>query len=166
MDAKEYLTNKAFCPIPWQGLMYNFDGSVKTCIRSAEPIGNIKDNTIEEIVNGSDNIENRMDMRMGHPAKNCYPCYALEKDKNSFDIISDRVFYLKELRNSDMSLYDSPGTFGLRKIDVRWTNLCNFACVYCSPEFSSKWASELNTNRKSTRLNSSHTDISRMPSSA
>ena len=51
------------------------------------------DNTIEEIVNGSDNIENRMDMRMGHPAKNCYPCYALEKDKNSFRTIDIKYKY-------------------------------------------------------------------------
>ena len=29
---------------------------------------------------------------------------------------------------------------------MRWTNLCNFACVYCSPEFSSKWANELNAD--------------------
>ena len=28
-------------------------------------------------------------------------------------------------------------------MDVRWTNLCNFACVYCGPEFSSRWAEEL-----------------------
>jgi molybdenum cofactor biosynthesis enzyme MoaA len=33
--------------------------------------------------------------------------------------------------------------FDLQTIDVRWTNLCNFACVYCGPEFSSKWANEL-----------------------
>jgi MoaA/NifB/PqqE/SkfB family radical SAM enzyme len=31
----------------------------------------------------------------------------------------------------------------LNTIDVRWTNLCNFSCVYCSPEFSSRWADEL-----------------------
>jgi molybdenum cofactor biosynthesis enzyme MoaA len=33
--------------------------------------------------------------------------------------------------------------FDLQTIDVRWTNLCNFACVYCGPEFSSRWSAEL-----------------------
>jgi MoaA/NifB/PqqE/SkfB family radical SAM enzyme len=37
----------------------------------------------------------------------------------------------------------TPGNFDLQTIDVRWTNLCNFACVYCGPEFSSKWSEEL-----------------------
>ena len=41
MDNKEYLTNRAFCPMPWTGLMYNFNGEVKNCIRSAESIGNL-----------------------------------------------------------------------------------------------------------------------------
>jgi sulfatase maturation enzyme AslB (radical SAM superfamily) len=36
-----------------------------------------------------------------------------------------------------------PGNHELNAIDVRWSNLCNFACVYCSPEYSSQWASEL-----------------------
>jgi sulfatase maturation enzyme AslB (radical SAM superfamily) len=34
--------------------------------------------------------------------------------------------------------------FDLHTIDIRWSNLCNFACVYCGPKFSSKWATELN----------------------
>lgn len=144
MESKEYLTNKNFCPIPWTGLMYNYDGAVKNCIRSTGEIGNIKDNTIEEIVNGPVNIMNRTQMQAGQACATCDTCYTLEKNERSFDIISDRVFYLKEMKHVDKSLYDSPTTFGLRKTDIRWTNLCNFACVYCFPRFSSKWASELN----------------------
>ena len=55
MNSKEYLTNRAFCPMPWTGIMYNFDGTVKNCIRSAGPIGNINNNSIEEILS-NDNI--------------------------------------------------------------------------------------------------------------
>ena len=50
MNSREYLTNRAFCPVPWTSIMYNFDGTVKNCIRSSTPIGNINDNTIEEIL--------------------------------------------------------------------------------------------------------------------
>ena len=52
MTPKDILTNRHFCPMPWTGLMYNFDGKVKNCIRSdytTGGLGNIKDNTIEEI---------------------------------------------------------------------------------------------------------------------
>lgn len=141
MNAKEILTNRAFCPVPWTGIMYNSDGTVKNCIRSAEPIGNINHNSIEEILNMDHKI--KADMRSGVKYARCNPCYDLEQEKNKFDIISDRVFYLKELRDVDNTLYDTTN-FALHTVDIRWSNLCNFACVYCNPEFSSKWASEYN----------------------
>lgn len=141
MDAKEILTNRAFCPVPWTSIMYNFDGTVKNCIRSAGPIGNINNNSIEEILSNDHLI--KADMRAGQKFARCNPCYDLEQGKNKFDIISDRVFYLKELRDVDHTLYDTMN-FALHTVDIRWSNLCNFACVYCSPEFSSRWASERN----------------------
>lgn len=148
MESKEYLTNKNFCPIPWTGLMYNYDGAVKNCIRSTGEMGNIKDNSIEEIVIGAVNTMNKTQMRSGEACATCDTCYTLEKNERSFDIISDRVFYLKEMKHVDRTLYDSPNTFDLHKTDIRWTNLCNFACVYCFPRFSSKWASELNIQQE------------------
>jgi len=139
MNSKDYLTNRAFCPVPWTGIMYNFDGTVKNCIRSASPIGNIQDTDIEQIL-GQD-YEIKADMQTGQKPVRCNPCHQLEQDKNNFNIISDRVFYLKELRDVDHTLYDTTN-FALQTVDIRWSNLCNFACVYCNPEFSSKWASE------------------------
>lgn len=143
MDSKEYLTNRNFCPIPWTGLMYNFDGNVKNCIRSSSPIGTLQNNSIEQILNGLQNVYTRSEMIANRPGPNCSPCYALETQTNKFDIISDRVFYLKELKQVPLTLYKQTKNFDLRTIDVRWTNLCNFACVYCGPEFSSKWENEL-----------------------
>jgi sulfatase maturation enzyme AslB (radical SAM superfamily) len=70
-------------------------------------------------------------------------CYDLEQDTKSFDIISDRVFYLKELKDINLNTYKSIDAFNLSTIDIRWSNICNFACVYCGPENSSKWATEL-----------------------
>jgi len=143
MKSKEYLTNQHFCPVPWTGLMYNFDGNVKNCIRSSAPIGNIHNQPIEEIVNNVKNIHTRFNMIINEPGPRCSPCYDLEIKKNSFDIISDRVFYLKELKSVPLDTYDEPTTFNLHTVDLRWSNLCNFSCVYCNPEFSSRWASEL-----------------------
>lgn len=143
MNSKDYLTNKAFCPIPWTGLMYNFDGSIKNCIRSNDHIGNINKDSIETILKNDHVIKETM--RSGEQFNRCQPCYDLELNRNSFDIISDRVFYLKEMRKVDPDLYKN-NEFKLSKIDVRWSNLCNFACVYCGPEFSSKWQAELGIN--------------------
>lgn len=143
MNSKEYLTNRNFCPVPWTGLMYNFDGTVKNCIRSSAPIGNIQDQSIQDIVNNVKNIHTRFNMIIDEPGPRCSPCYELETAKNSFDIISDRVFYLKELKKVPLNTYDQPTTFDLHTVDVRWSNLCNFSCIYCSAEFSSQWANEL-----------------------
>jgi MoaA/NifB/PqqE/SkfB family radical SAM enzyme len=143
MDSKEYLTNKNFCPIPWTGFMYNFDGTVKNCIRNPQSIGNLKDSSITEILQGESNLLTKHNMIYNKPGQGCSVCYDLERDKKSFDIISDRVFYLKELKDVSFDTYKSIDTFDLSTIDIRWNNTCNFACVYCGPEFSSKWATEL-----------------------
>ena len=143
MTPKDVFANPVFCPMPWTGLMYNFDGTVKNCIRSAESIGNIQNNTIEEIVSGPVNDTRQSMILNGISTINCQPCHKLESGKKSFDIISDRKFYIRELKQVPLDTY-RPNNFDLQTIDVRWSNLCNFACVYCGPTFSSKWASELN----------------------
>jgi sulfatase maturation enzyme AslB (radical SAM superfamily) len=143
MNEKDYLTNKNFCPVPWTGFMYNFDGSVKNCIRNQTPIGSLKDNSITEILQGDVNLTTKHNMTVNKPGPTCNVCYDLEKDTKGFDVISDRIFYLKELKDISLNTYKSVDAFNLSTIDIRWNNTCNFACVYCGPEFSSKWATEL-----------------------
>ena len=141
MTPKDMLTNPYFCPIPWTGMMYNFDGQVKNCIRSAGPLGDIKDQPINQLL--VDNNRPRQQQIVDQqPVETCHTCYDLERGKKGFDHISDRVFYIRELKNTPVDTY-RVGNFDLQTIDVRWTNLCNFACVYCGPEFSSRWSEEL-----------------------
>jgi len=144
MTPKDMLTNPYFCPMPWTGLMYNHDGKVKNCIRSVEsmPIGNLRDTSIKDIVTGFENINRQQNIINRTPTPSCQTCYDLEHGKTGFDIISDRIFYIRELKKVPTETYQS-GNFDLQTIDVRWSNLCNFACVYCSPEFSSRLADEL-----------------------
>jgi len=143
MTPRDMLTNKNFCPMPWTGLMYNFDGRVKNCIRSAESIGDIKYTNIQDIMLGPTNVASQQNIVNNQPVSTCHTCYDLENGKSGFDIISDRIFYIRELKKVPTDTYQ-PGNFDLQTVDVRWTNLCNFSCVYCSSTFSSKWASELN----------------------
>lgn len=141
MDPKEYLTNKKFCPIPWTGFMYNSNGDVLNCIRSQRPIGNLKDASIHDIL--KNNTATKQNMLEHKDGQGCHVCYDLEGDKKGYDMISDRIFYLKELKSVDNALYDQADDFDLHKIDIRWSNVCNHACVYCGPDYSSKWATEL-----------------------
>lgn len=141
MNSKDYLTNKHFCPIPWTGFQYNANGDVLNCIRSQRPIGNLKDKSIHDIL--KENTQTKENMLNGQPGIGCNVCYDLEKGTNSFDIISDRVFYLKELKEVALDHYDSVDNFDLKKIDIRWSSSCNHACVYCGPMYSTKWQKEL-----------------------
>jgi len=145
MTPRDMLTNPTFCPMPWSGLMYNFDGTVKNCIRSAGPLGNIKDQPIEQILVGN-NQSRQQQIVDCQPVETCQTCYDLERGKKGFDHISDRIFYIRELKNTPIDTYQV-GNFDLQTVDVRWTNLCNFACVYCGPEFSSRWSEELKIRR-------------------
>ena len=145
MTPRDMLTNPSFCPMPWTGLMYNFDGTVKNCIRSAGPLGNIKDQSIEQILVGN-NQSRQQQIVDCQPVETCQTCYDLERGKKGFDHISDRIFYIRELKNTPVDTYQV-GNFDLQTVDVRWTNLCNFACVYCGPEFSSRWSEELKIRR-------------------
>ena len=143
MTPKDMLTNPQFCPMPWTGLMYNFDGTVKNCIRSSTPLGNIQQQSIEQILTGNINADRQSKIQQQEPVDSCRPCKDIEQNKRGFEIISDRVFYIRELKRVDPTIYDTAGKHSLQSIDVRWTNLCNFACVYCTPIFSSRWADEL-----------------------
>lgn len=141
MTPRDMLTNPSFCPMPWTGLMYNFDGQIKNCIRSAGPLGDIKHQSIDQIL--IDNNQSRQQQIVDQqPVQTCQTCYNLERGKKGFDHISDRIFYIRELKNIPVDTYQV-GNFDLQTVDVRWTNLCNFACVYCGPEFSSRWSDEL-----------------------
>lgn len=131
-----------FCPIPWTGFHYNSNGDVLNCIRSGRhPIGNLNDKGIHEIL--AENTQTRQNMLNEKPGIGCNVCYDIEENEKSFEIISDRIFYLKELKEVPFSTYESEDNFDLNMIDIRWSNSCNHACVYCDPAYSTKWAKEL-----------------------
>jgi uncharacterized Fe-S cluster-containing radical SAM superfamily protein len=106
-------------------------------------MGNIQRDPIETILLGNNNVARQAMIVDRKQPSNCAPCHVLDQGKSGFDHISDRVFYIRELKSVPTDTYRA-NNFDLRTIDVRWTNLCNFACVYCSPEFSSRWADEIN----------------------
>jgi len=131
-----------FCVIPWTGFEVEPNGDVKNCIISKDVIGNIKQNTIQDIVRKNSKI--RQQMLDGEFPKSCSGCYLQEKHrKKDFQSISSRLYYAKELApHLSKNLLESSDNFELRHVDVRWSNKCNHACVYCGPLYSSKWEVE------------------------
>jgi radical SAM protein with 4Fe4S-binding SPASM domain len=136
------LLQKNFCAIPWTGFELEPNGNIKNCIISNDVIGNIKNQDIQTIINKN---PLRQEMLDGKYPSNCSGCYLQEKHRgNKLDSISSRIYYAKELANSiTPGLLEDKDNFELRHVDIRWSNACNLACVYCDPKYSSKWATEL-----------------------
>jgi len=144
MTPKDIITNKAFCPLPWTGFYADISGDIKNCICSRENIGSLKDNDIHEILSGSTNTKTKQQILDKEKPYTCSYCYELEEDKLSSNIVSSRVYYMRQMKKVDINLYSEASNFDLQHVDIRWRNTCNHACVYCDPVLSSKWASELN----------------------
>jgi len=152
VDAKKLLQNKSICVLPWTGFELEPSGGVKNCVISTEYIGNVDKTPIKDIVHSEDNINRKVQMMLDQQPKNCSGCYLQEKGRSNLSSISSRLYYLKEIgAKIDLSLLDSKEKFSLKHVDLRWTNACNQACVYCGPELSSKWAQELNVSVRSKK---------------
>jgi len=152
MDAKKFLKNKSICTLPWNGFELEPDGNVKNCIISTTKLGNINYSNIKDIVQGKKMQDLKQRMLDDKKPYNCSGCYLQEKDRTDLSSISSRLYYLKHLGTKNkIDFYDNVKNFALKHVDLRWTNSCNQACVYCGPEYSSKWAQEMNVKVKSNK---------------
>ncbi len=152
MDAKDLIKNKSICTLPWTGFELEPNGVVKNCIISSNRLGNINDTNIKDIMQGKLNTDLKQKMLKDQQPSTCSGCYLQEKNRSNLSSISSRLYYLKEVgAKMDLNLLDDVKNFALKHVDLRWTNSCNQACVYCGPEYSSKWAQELKETYKSNR---------------
>lgn len=152
MDAKKLLTNKSICTLPWTGFELEPNGEVKNCIISKTQLGDINETHIKDIIHGQRNIKLKESMLEDSKPLNCSGCYLQENQTKNLSSISSRLYYLKELgTKTHLDFYNDAKNFSLKHVDLRWTNSCNQACVYCGPEYSSKWAQELGVKVKSAK---------------
>jgi organic radical activating enzyme len=89
----------------------------------------------------------RKQMLEGERPSECDYCWKIEDNSSSF---SDRVFksseswsapYIEEIKE-----YGWRGNYNPKYVEVSFSNVCNFKCAYCGPQFSSKWVNEINKN--------------------
>jgi MoaA/NifB/PqqE/SkfB family radical SAM enzyme len=143
------MTNKSFCPAPWNSFFINPAGAVENCCVSQNKLGNINDvPDIKKIIFADKNLKIQQDMLDGKTIEGCKWCHDTTHSlqKRFFDIFKDA---------DTNPLYTAPGQFELGYMDLRWHNTCNLACMYCSPTLSSTWADELKQYHKIERDNKS-----------
>jgi hypothetical protein len=140
---KERLTNsKSFCILPWVHQHAYPDGRVYPCCFAEyfHPVGNLKNNTMQEVWNQEGYKEIRRNMMEDKPSKQCVKCY--EQEENGFFSMRYDANRNYGHNISVVDLTEADGThpeFKLRYWDVRFSNLCNFRCRTCGPVFSSNW---------------------------
>ena len=147
MTPSEYFKHPSLCSLPWIGVYVNPDGTVKNCAISDLDLGNLHNQPVEKILTGPNNVMVKQDMLDGRRHPRCNACYSVEDtntDQARHSGVSNRSWYKKYgIKNVNLDLYDRAENFNLRVLDLRWRNTCNFSCVYCGPDLSSQWASEL-----------------------
>jgi MoaA/NifB/PqqE/SkfB family radical SAM enzyme len=129
---------------PFTGLATREDGAIQVCCRS-HPIGNIQDNTLEEIWNNNNLKRIRKQVLNGERPKECSPCFSLEdqgveslRQRHINGIIPEARIRLYPNAIKEMSGdYTMPFTFPT--MEIKLNNLCNLKCRMCHPMDSTSW---------------------------
>jgi len=145
MDPKKkfFLFKKSqhFCSVPWNYLKIDTDGVVKTCVKGKTILGNINNNSIEEILKNPELKKIRESLYNDQPTENCSLCRELDNPEKSYSFLRDMYNDWFKTSNVDYSDFD---TFHLSGIDLHWSSICNIKCITCWPKQSSAIAKELN----------------------
>lgn len=144
---------KAFCPIAWNHLATNADGSIRMCCQMIyDPYGTVykEDGTV---LTGKDNITEhrnapvwkklRQDMMNGIDPELCRLCTAEEqngigsKRQWTRKLYEDTYHKAVSLTKADGSIDDKD--FPITYMDLRFGNKCNLKCRSCGPTDSNLW---------------------------
>lgn len=145
MDPKKkfFLFKKSenFCAVPWNYFKINADGSVRTCVKGREILGDVNFQSIETILQNPVLQEIKRALYQDQLPANCVGCRQMDNNQGH------RYSYLKDMYNdwfvSNPVDYSDPSEFHLSGIDLHWGNTCNLKCVTCWAPQSSSIAQEM-----------------------
>ncbi len=140
------------CSAKWlQSTIYLHNGQTHSCHHPA--VHKIDAKSVEKtpsaLHNTTTKFKARKDLWRGKKTKECEYCWNIESLEEGH--ISDRMYksadenwsfpYIGEVERSS---YKEP--IVPRYLEVAFENTCNFACVYCTPDTSSKWMEDVRKN--------------------
>lgn len=136
----------SFCLAKWtQSTIHLHNGYTHSCHHPTAhkvPVETLKNNP-GALHNTLHKIELRREMMEGKRPSECSYCWKFEDTGQ----MSDRHFK----SNMDWSLpeYDKilanpyDPNYAPQYLEISFSNVCNFKCAYCGPQFSSKWVEEI-----------------------
>ena len=154
LEEKRELINKvscSFCTAKWlQTTLYLQTGYNHSCHHPSPhliPLEEIEKDPAA-LHNSQYKKEQRSKMLNGDRPSECDYCWNIEDlDKDYF---SDRHYktgdYWAWDRFQEIAESDPEENVYPSYLEVSFSNACNFACAYCSPEISSKWAEDIKQN--------------------
>jgi radical SAM protein with 4Fe4S-binding SPASM domain len=128
--------NDSFCIMPWLGVHVGPDSQVRPCCDSKLVIGKVSEQSLEEIWNSPLTIQLRTQLLNNQQPQSCEKCYV----KESLGVDSLRKSINREFAHSIEIVNNGPiAQNNIKFWDIRYNNLCNFACRSCDPVSSSSW---------------------------
>ena len=151
LSKKELMESEAFCVIPWIHMHPWPDGRVFTCCLSElhSPVGNLNEQTLEEVWNGDELKKFRLDMLNHKKLSNCNRCY--EQESHGHQTLRQRSngeYIMLENNEHGTAQFEAvkatheDGTVdgvNMTYMDIRFSNICNMRCRSCGPDLSSLW---------------------------
>jgi hypothetical protein len=138
----------SFCTAKWlQTTLYLQNGYNHSCHHPSPhkiPLAEIKIDPAS-LHNSSFKKSQRVMMKQGQRPPECEYCWKIEDlNKNYF---SDRHYKTSDTwawpRFDEIAASDPTINVFPSYLEVSFSNACNFACAYCSPEISSKWMEDI-----------------------
>ena len=129
-----------FCVLPWIHLSMEPNGKVLPCCMSKGAVGDSKTHTLKEIWNNASMMDLRRAMLEDQPSTGCKDCY--EQESAGFTSLRNgcnRTYGHHVKRTKATAPDGSLPDMRLYYWDVRFSNICNLKCRYCSTSYSSRW---------------------------
>lgn len=129
------------CLLKWSwSTIRLFEGTSSSCFRVKQ--NKIDVNNYQDFHNTPQSVNDRISMQSGSwPGNGCEYCKKIEdaggqsdrmySNANGINIIPD------ELKTDPSAVVLTP-----KVVEVNFSNLCNLACIYCGPNYSTVWENE------------------------
>jgi organic radical activating enzyme len=141
--------SSTMCLAKWlQSTVYLMNGHTHSCHHPSAhkiPISEIKANP-SALHNTQHKIKVREEMLQGQRPKECQYCWNVENLPGKH--VSDRTYKSADIQwahpHLDAVIASGNGTdIAPTYLEVMFDNTCNFKCMYCTPDISSKWMEEI-----------------------
>ena len=126
------------CLAPWNGILIDTDKQVRPCCATSTFFGNLNQNSLDEIISGPVWTDVKTKLANQEWPVACQGCKASE-ERTGWSVRTSFLTYKKFEGCIDNEIV---------YLELDGSNICNLACLHCSPKFSSKWLSEWSSLEK------------------